>query len=222
MEEVDFLNQYKERKGKTNLQNSLTCPADPKTAEGRASPGFGHGGSLPTRGVFERGSEAGPHTPTTDRTSKRAPQQAHTLSLALGGAARSPPAPQPSPAQPSAPSATRKDSGRMHPSPAAPSQPLPPVPAHNRAPPARGHTSVSQRSRFPPSPATRPLPGGGPHLSPAPGSTGPPLPALRGFPSTTPAPRFQGRRGVALKGPTSTSGKGTSLATESPASTQSQ
>lgn len=79
------------KEGKNKPPKLLTSPDGPKTLEGRASPGFGHGGSLPTREALERGPEAGPHPPTTDRTSKRAPQQAHTL------AARSPPAPQPSP-----------------------------------------------------------------------------------------------------------------------------
>lgn len=219
MEEIDFFfNQCKERKGKTNLRNFPTSPAGPKTAEGRASPGFGHGESLPTK-VFERGSAAGPHSPWTGQVNGRPSKLTRCHSRSGPPLA---PRRHPSPAQPSAPSNTRRDSGWMHPSPAAPSQPLSPVPAHTRAPPAGGHTSVPQLSRFPPSPATRPLPRGGPHLPPAPGGTGPTLPALRSFPSTTPAPRFQGRRGVALQRPTTTSGKGTDLATESPASPRSQ
>lgn len=86
-------------KEKTKPKNFLTSPADPKTSEGRASPGFGHRGSLPRREVSERASEAGPHTPTTDRTSKGAPRPADRRSPAPAVTrARPSPAPQPSPA----------------------------------------------------------------------------------------------------------------------------
>ena len=65
-----------------------------------------------------------------------------------------------------------------------------------------------------PSRASSPGPHPGRPRALAPGSTR--------LPQHHPGSRFQGRRGVALQRPTTTSGKGTSLATEGTASTWSQ